>query len=186
MEDEKILQLYLDRNELAIHESAEKYGAYCRAVAVNILGDPDDAEECVNDTWFKAWNAIPPASPADLRTYLGKISRNLAFDKYRTERRDKRGSGEEALLLDELEEIVSGREDAASPLLEKELLDEIRRFLERQTKEKRVMFVRRYWYADSVSAIADRLGTSENRVSVTLNRLRKKLKDHLNQRGYDL
>ena len=186
MEDEKILQLYLDRNELAIHESAEKYGAYCRAIAVNILGDPDDAEECVNDTWFKAWNAIPPASPADLRTYLGKISRNLAFDKYRTERRDKRGSGEEALLLDELEEIVSGREDAASPLLEKELLDEIRRFLERQTKEKRVMFVRRYWYADSVSAIADRLGTSENRVSVTLNRLRKKLKDHLNQRGYDL
>lgn len=186
MEDEKILQLYLDRNELAIHESAEKYGAYCRAVAVNILGDPDDAEECVNDTWFKAWNAIPPARPADLRTYLGKISRNLAFDKYRTERRDKRGSGEEALLLDELEEIVSGREDAASPLLEKELLDEIRRFLERQTKEKRVMFVRRYWYADSVSAIADRLGTSENRVSVTLNRLRKKLKDHLNQRGYDL
>ena len=111
---------------------------------------------------------------------------HLAFDKYRTERRDKRGSGEEALLLDELEEIVSGREDAASPLLEKELLDEIRRFLERQTKEKRVMFVRRYWYADSVSAIADRLGTSENRVSVTLNRLRKKLKDHLNQRGYDL
>ena len=186
MEDEKILQLYLDRNELAIHESAEKYGAYCRAVAVNILGDPDDAEECVNDTWFKAWNAIPPARPADLRTYLGKISRNLAFDRYRTERRDKRGSGEEALLLDELEEIVSGREDAASPLLEKELLDEIRRFLERQTKEKRVMFVRRYWYADSVSAIADRLGTSENRVSVTLNRLRKKLKDHLNQRGYDL
>lgn len=186
MEDEKILQLYLDRNELAIHESAEKYGAYCRAIAVNILGDPDDAEECVNDTWFKAWNAIPPARPADLRTYLGKISRNLAFDKYRTERRDKRGSGEEALLLDELEEIVSGREDAASPLLEKELLDEIRRFLERQTKEKRVMFVRRYWYADSVSAIADRLGTSENRVSVTLNRLRKKLKDHLNQRGYDL
>ena len=186
MEDEKILQLYLDRNELAIHESAEKYGAYCRSVAMNILGDPDDAEECVNDTWFKVWNAIPPARPADLRTYLGKISRNLAFDKYRTERRDKRGSGEEALLLDELEEIVSGREDAASPLLEKELLDEIRRFLERQTKEKRVMFVRRYWYADSVSAIADRLGTSENRVSVTLNRLRKKLKDHLNQRGYDL
>ena len=117
---------------------------------------------------------------------MSKISRNLAFDRYRTERRDKRGSGEEALLLDELEEIVSGREDAASPLLEKELLDEIRRFLERQTKEKRVMFVRRYWYADSVSAIADRLGTSENRVSVTLNRLRKKLKDHLNQRGYDL
>ena len=140
----------------------------------------------MNDMWLRVWNAIPPASPADLRTYLGKISRNLAFDKYRTERRDKRGSGEEALLLDELEEIVSGREDAASPLLEKELLDEIRRFLERQTKEKRVMFVRRYWYADSVSAIADRLGTSENRVSVTLNRLRKKLKDHLNQRGYDL
>ena len=186
MEDEKILQLYLDRNELAIHESAEKYGAYCRAVAMNILGDPDDAEECVNDTWFKAWNAIPPARPADLRTYLGKISRNLAFDRYRTERRDKRGSGEEALLLDELEEIVSGREDASSSLIAKELLSEIRQFLALQTKEKRVMFVRRYWYADSVTAIARRLGVSENRVSVTLNRLRKKLKDHLNQRGYDL
>ena len=186
MEDEKILQLYLDRNELAIHESAEKYGAYCRTVAMNILGDPDDAEECVNDTWFKAWNAIPPASPTDLRTYLGKISRNLAFDRYRTEHRDKRGSGEEALLLDELEEIVSGHEDASSSLIARELLSEIRQFLALQTKEKRVMFVRRYWYADSVSAIADRLGTSENRVSVTLNRLRKKLKDHLNQRGYDL
>ena len=186
MEDEKILQLYLDRNELAIHESAEKYGAYCRSIAMNILGDPDDAEECVNDTWFKAWNAIPPARPADLRTYLGKIFRNLAFDRYRTEHRDKRGSGEEALLLDELEEIVSGHEDASSSLIARELLSEIRQFLALQTKEKRVMFVRRYWYADSVSAIADRLGTSENRVSVTLNRLRKKLKDHLNQRGYDL
>ena len=186
MEDEKILQLYLDRNELAIHEAAEKYGAYCRTVAMNILGDPDDAEECVNDTWFKAWNAIPPASPTDLRTYLGKISRNLAFDRYRTEHREKRGGGEEALLLDELEEIVSGHEDASSSLIARELLSEIRQFLALQTKEKRVMFVRRYWYADSVSAIADRLGTSENRVSVTLNRLRKKLKDHLNQRGYDL
>ena len=186
MEDGQIVQLFRDRNELAIHESAAKYGAYCTSIAVNILGNPADAEECVNDTWLKAWNAIPPADPADLKTYLGKITRNLAADRSRAMHRTKRGGGELPAVLDELGDIASGRDDALSPLLAEELLEEIRRFLTALPPEKRVMFIRRYWYADSIAAIAERLSVSENRVSVTLNRIREKLRDHLNRKGYDL
>ena len=106
MEDDRIIALYNERNELAIVETSQKYGQYCGSIAVNILCDSEAAEECVNDTWLSAWNAIPPAYPKRLRVFLGRITRNLAFDRYRKSRADKRGGGQTDLILTELEEMT--------------------------------------------------------------------------------
>ena len=186
MEDANIVQLYWDRNEQAITESSSKYGAYCQSIARNILADRDDAEECVNDTWLHAWDAMPPHRPNLLSAFLGKITRNLSFDRYRTLHRDKRGGHGVDLVLDELGEIVSGSEDPARSWEAKELRREIDRFLASLSPEKRHMFVRRYWYADPVSSIARRFRISENNVSAILSRIRKKLRADLEERGYDL
>ena len=169
MEDTHIVQMYWDRNETAISESAMKYGTYCTSIAQNILQNPADAEECVNDTWLHAWNAMPPHRPSLLSTFLGKITRNLSF------------AG-----LDELEECVSGKDDIERQWEMKELIAEINQFLQKLPEEKRCMFVLRYWYVDSIGEIADRLGRSENYVSVTLNRICGKLHTHLTERGFEV
>ena len=169
MEDERIVLLYWDRDEAAISESSMKYGAYCTSIAQNILKNPADAEECVNDTWLHAWNAMPPHRPSLLSTFLGKITRNLSFDLYRKMHRGKRGGSQVDAVLDELEECVSGKDN-----------------IERQWEEKQCMFVLRYWYVDSIGEIAGRLGRSENYVSVTLNRIRGKLHTHLTERGFEV
>ena len=186
MEDEKIVALYWDRNEQAITETSVKYGAYCGSIARNILQNQEDAEECVNDTWFRAWNAMPPHWPAILSVFLGKITRNLSFDRYKREHREKRGGYQIDLVLDELGEIVSGREDPALMWQEKELKQEINRFLQSLPEKKRVMFLLRYWYACSIPEIASRLGMTENNISVTLNRIRKKLRSWLDEKGYEV
>ena len=186
MKDEAIVRLYWDRNEQAISESASKYGEYCGSIARNILFNWTDTEECVNDTWFHAWNAMPPHRPSMLRTFLGKITRNLAFDRYRKLHRDKRGGYNIDLVLDELAEIVSGKDNPEDAVQEKELKDEINRFLSGFSRDKRYMFVLRYWYADGIGEIAERFHMSENNVSVTLGRMRKKLKEYLTERGYRL
>ena len=186
MEDERIVSLYWDRNEQAISETAAKYGAYCHTVAMNILGDRGDAEECVNDTWLQAWKAMPPHRPGRLAVFLGKITRNLAFDRYKALHRDKRGSGQMNLVLEELEECVSGQSDPESQLAGKELAEEIDRFLKTLPKEKRYLVILRYWNAESIPALAKRFAMSENNVSVTLNRIRKKLKAHLDRAGYEV
>ncbi len=186
MDDIMIVRLYWVRDEAAITESAKKYGAYCTAIARNILQNGSDAEECVNDTWLHAWNAIPPHVPSVLSAFLGKITRNLSFDRFRKMHRDKRGGGSFDIVLDELKECVSGSDDTERRWEEKELRDEINRFLSHLPKEKRYMFILRYWYADSVSDIAERFQTSANNVSVTLSRLRKKLKLYLIERGFDV
>lgn len=186
MDDEWIVRLYWDRNETAISESSKKYGAYCAAIADRILQNRSDAEECVNDTWLHAWNAMPPHMPSVLSVFLGKITRNLAFDRFRKLRREKRGGGSFDVVLDELKECVSGSDDTERRWAEKELTDEINRFLSHLPREKRYMFLLRYWYADSVSDIAERFQTSPNNVSVTLNRIRQKLKRYLIERGFDV
>lgn len=186
MEDARIVQLYWDRNETAISESAMKYGPYCTSIAQNILRNPSDAEECVNDTWLHAWNAMPPHRPSLLSTFLGKITRNLSFDLYKKMRREKRGGGQIDLVLDELAECVSGKENIERQWEMKELIEEINQFLQKLPEEKRCMFVLRYWYADSVGEIAGRLSRSENYVSVSLNRIRGKLHTHLTERGFEL
>lgn len=186
MEDEKIVQLYLNRDDQAIAETSEKYGAYCTTIAKNILGNNEDAEECVNDTYLNAWNSIPPNQPKILSAFLGKITRNLSIDKYRKDHAEKRGKGEAALVLDELQDCVSDSLNVEDEIDKKELIKTIEKFLDTITPDKKKMFICRYWYFDSIPEIAKRFKVSENNVSVTLNRVRSKLKDYLNERGYAL
>ena len=185
MDDEKIVQLYLDRDEQAIPTTADKYGNYCISIANNILGNHEDAEECVNDTYLNTWNSIPPHRPKMLSTYLGKIVRNLAFNRYKYNTADKRGGSQMPVILDELAGCVSGNDDVAQTYEFHELVAAINHFLSTLPPEKRNIFVCRYWYADSVSHIATRFGMTSASVSMTLNRLRAKLRAYLTERGYE-
>lgn len=186
MEDAKIIELYWDRNEQAIPETSAKYGHYCSSIAKNILGNQEDAEECVNDTYLNAWNSMPPHRPGMLATFLGKITRNLSFNRYKYNTAEKRGNGEMSVVLDELAEVVSGREDVEQQLEYKELEIAINDFLRSLPVKKRKIFVCRYWYADSVSEIAAKFGMREGTVSMTLNRLRNRLRTVLEERGFHL
>ena len=186
MDDAGIVSLYWKRTEKAIAESSAKYGTYCHSIANNILKNHSDAEECVNDTWLRAWNAMPPQKPSILQVFFGKITRNLSFDRYKLLHRQKRGGGQIDLVLEELEEITSGQPDPEMMLVKKELAEEINAFLAGLPKEKQTIFILRYWYAESISEIARRCGKSENNVSVSLNRIRGRLRDHLTERGYSI
>ncbi len=186
MEDKDIVQLFWDRNEQAIKESSDKYGAYCNTIAYNILKDSSDTEECVNDTWLRAWESIPPQKPSKLSAFFGRITRNLALDRYREMHRKKRGGSEKELVFDELEEVVSGSEDPETMYLRKEMIDEINVFLKSLNIEKRSIFVLRYWYAFSLPEISKRINMSEKNISVILSRLRKQLKQYLLGKGYEL
>ena len=186
MDDAQIVQLYWNRDERAIPATAEKYGAYCEKIARSIVGNREDAEECVNDTYLNAWNAIPPHRPSALSTFLGKITRNAAFNKFKHNTADKRGGGELPAILDELAECVSGKEDVEQKIDGKELAKVVDSFLKSLPRDKRNVFVRRYWYSDGIPDIARRYGMKESAVSVTLSRLRLKLRDYLSERGYDV
>lgn len=186
MEDAGIIALYWDRDERAIPVTADKYGAYCAAIARNVLGNEQDAEECVNDTWLNAWNAMPPHRPNILSAFLGKIVRNLSFNRYRHNTAGKRGGGETAAVLEELEECVSGREDVEQTLERQRLVCVLNEFLDALSPQKRSIFVCRYWYTDSIPAIARCHGMGTGAVSMTLHRLRGKLRDHLLERGFEL
>ena len=186
MDDEMILDLYWDRKESAITETAKKYGGYCQTIAHNILNNWADEEECVNDTWLHAWNAIPPHRPSPLAAFLGKITRNLSLDLYRKKHREKRGGDGVDLVLDELAELVSGKDDPEGSISEKELKKDINEFLATQPRDRRYMFILRYWYAYSISEIAERFSMRENTVSVNLSRLRSSLKAYLVERGYEI
>ncbi len=186
MEDNAIIELYWQRNENAIKETALKYGNYCNTIAKNILGNNEDAEECVNDTYLNAWNSIPPQRPKILSAFLGKITRNLSFDKLRYDKAGKRGGGEMQLVLDELGECVSGKDSVENEYDKQVLVKEINAFLATLPQEKCNIFLCRYWYALPVSQIAKKFKMTENNVSVNLNRMRKKLKEYLTERGYDL
>ena len=186
MNDEDIIRLYFDRNEQAVTESSAKYGAYCSAIARNILSDDEDVKECVNDTWLRAWNAIPPARPSVLSAFLGKITRNLSFDRYRSSHRQKRSDGKVNLVLDELKDIVSGNDDPEDQAMEKELIAEINLFLKSLPDEKRYIFILRYWHSYEISEISKRLRISEGNITTSLSRIRKSLKEHLTGRGYSI
>ena len=186
MDDAKIVQMYFDRDEQAIPATADKYGNYCTSIANNILGNHEDAEECVNDTYLNTWNSIPPHRPKMLSTFLGKIVRNLAFNRYKYNTADKRGGGELPAVLDELAGCVSGNDNVEQSYEYKELVAAINDFLRALPAEKRKIFVCRYWYTDSISDIATRYGMTSAAVSMTLNRLRTKLHDYLIERGYEL
>lgn len=178
-EDQKIIDLYWNRSENAITETAVKYGRYCTSIAYGILKSREDAQECVSDAYLTAWNAIPPRRPADLGTYLGKITRNLSIDRLRTRNRDKRGGGEMPLALEELEEVVVGSDSPESEAIRKELAASMNRFLGELTVQERYVFVRRYWYLDSMADIAKNTGFSGSKAASMLYRLRGRLKKQL-------
>ncbi len=184
MEDSQIIELYWQKNADAISETANKYGAYCFAIAENILHNTEDAEECVNDTWLHAWNAIPPQKPRVLRLFLAKITRNLSFDRFNAKNAEKRGGGEIALVLDELEECLGSGADTGAAYEAKELQESIRRFVRALPEREGNVLVRRYFFAEPVAEIARRYGLTENNVMVILSRTRKKLKAHLLKEEY--
>lgn len=186
MEDSQIIQLYWDRNQAAIPATSQKYGNYCQSIAQNILGNSQDAEECVNDTYLNAWNTMPPHRPNMLSTFLGKITRNLSFNKYKHNHAEKRGGGEINFVLDELAECVSDTTDVEQEIDRRELIKEINLFLKSLPSVKRNIFVGRYWYADSIQTLAKRFGMTDNNVSVLLNRTRKQLMGYLSERGFEL
>lgn len=180
MNDEQIIRLYFARSEEAITRTAEKYGAYCHAIAYRILRDPEDSEECVNDTYLRAWHTIPPQRPQRLAAFLGKLTRNLSIDRCRHATAEKRGGGELTAALNELEFCVSSGGDPAEELALTDILD---RFLASLSTQNRKIFLRRYWYVSSVREIADEYGLSESRVKMSLLRSRRQLKAVLEKEG---
>jgi len=183
VEDTRIVELYWAREERAISETQKKYDGYCRSIARNILKNPEDAEECVSDTWLHAWNAMPTARPAILSAFLGRITRNLSFDRYKAAHTEKRGGGSLPAALDELEEIVAARGGVEEAFDEKELGRSIDAFLRTLPERERGIFLRRYWYVDSVVDIAARYDMKENSVKSVLFRTRERLRKHLQKEG---
>jgi len=183
LEDERIIELYWNRNEDAISETAKKYGSYCNEIAWNILHCKEDVEECVNDAYFHTWEAIPPQWPKIFIAFLGKIARNQSLDKYKYLTREKRGHGSVPLVLDELEDCITSDINIEKEYEITVITDLINEFLTTLNEVERFIFVRRYWYLDTISIIASRSLKSENNVKSILFRIRKKLKATLNKEG---
>ena len=182
MEDHAIIELYWSRNPEAIQRTGEKYGGYCRAIARNILPDRRDAEECVNDTWLGAWNAMPENRPGQLAPFLGKITRNLAFDRWRAGHTEKRGGGELPLVLEELAECVSSA-DTLQAVEAAELEAAVNRFLHSLPERECSVFLRRYWFTEPTADVARRYGMREATVRTSLFRTREKLRRYLKKEG---
>lgn len=183
LEDTEIIALYQNRDEDAIRQTEKKYSGYLTKIALNILGSREDSEECVNDTYFKAWNTIPPNVPAALSHYLGKITRELSIDRLRRKTSQKRGGSEYELSLEELRECAApdNTEQAADLSA---LVALIGKFLRSCRDSERDMFVCRYFFCDSLKEIAGYFGDSEAKIKSTLFRLRKKIKKYLESEGY--
>ena len=183
MEDRKIVDLYWQRDENAIPETAAKFGGYCRTIAYNILSDAEDAEECLNDTWLRAWNTMPTNRPSRLAPYLGKLSRWISLTRLREKTSLKRGGGETELVLDELTEAVDSGADVEKAVELKELNAALRRFLKSLGETERQVFLARYWFIASIAEIAEKFGVSESKVTSMLHRTRKKLLSYLKEEG---
>ena len=184
MEDIQIIELYWSRDESALSASSEKYGAYCHAIAMNILENIPDAEESVNDTWLCAWNAIPPQRPSVLSAFFGTLTRRISLNRRREYHAQKRGGGQVSLALDELGEVISSTVSVEDALEAKELSVAVDAFLRTLPKTERRVFLRRYWYLDSIAEIARRFGFSQSKVKSMLHRTRGKLLSHLRKEGY--
>lgn len=186
MTDSQIIELYFRRSERAIAETAAQYGAYCHTIAYNILGDQQDSEECVSDTYLSTWNQLPPKRPQSLSAFLGKITRNLSIDRYRKNHAAKRGGGQLVLAIDEMDRTLSSGQNLEAEFLESELTEMINTFLRSLPDTERRVFILRYFHLYAVSDIARNFGFNRNRVASMLMRTRQKLKTYLiEQGGYD-
>ncbi len=181
IEDEKIIDLFFNRSEKAIQELDIKYGKVCHKLSYNILNNKQDAEECVNDAYLGAWNAIPPARPIPLLTYICKIIRNISLKIYYRKEAAKRSS-HYTIAMEEIEACIADPNTVETEIEARELARIIEDFLNTLTVENRVIFMRRYWFSDSYKDIAEFIGLSEKNISVRLTRIRQKMKDYLAER----
>ncbi|MBQ8683940.1 MAG: sigma-70 family RNA polymerase sigma factor [Clostridia bacterium] len=183
MEDAKIVELYWQREEQAIEETATKYGGYCRGIAYNVLGDSGEAEESVNDTWLDAWNSMPPHRPSILSTFLGKITRRVSIDRWRRKQAEKRGGGQMPAVLDELEDCVAAEGGVEQAVEQNLLAQTVNRFVLALPEMEQRVFLCRYWYMEGVGVIAHRFGFTESKVKSMLYRTREKLRAQLMKEG---
>lgn len=181
MDDRTIIALFFKRDEAAIAETCKKYESYCYSIAYRVLGSREDAEECVNDTYLAAWNSIPPQSPHSLSAFLAKITRNLSLKRHRDRSAQKRGGGAVLLTFEELSECIPDHQTPQREMEQKELANLLDAFLRALDVEERNVFLRRYWYFDSISDIANRFGYGESKIKTMLYRTRKKLYETLKQ-----
>lgn len=186
MDDRKIIELYFARDEQALRKSEEIYGKYCKAIAQNILGSSEDAEEVFNDMLLRAWNSIPPEEPKSLKAYLAALVRNISFDRYRKMTAEKRGGCEIAVCLEEAEEFLADTKSVSDEYEKLEFSKFLNSLLRSLPERECDIFVRRYFYCDSTSDIARRFALTEPNVLVILSRTRKKLKKALEKGGYTL
>ncbi len=185
MKDHEIVALYCARSEEAIKRTDEQYGDYCRAIASRVLKNCEDTEECVNDTYFQVWNAIPPKQPSCFRLFIAKITRNAALDLFRKRHADKRYNDQIPLVLEELDACIPSHVQTEAQVDEALLIELLDRFLDTLPPREKWAFSRRYWNMDSVKDIADRLGMTQNYVKVMLHRTRRKLLAVLEKEGFD-
>ena len=186
MTDKEIVTLFWERDEAAIKAISDKFTTYCDRIAINILGNAEDAEECVNEVIMRAWESIPPNSPENSAGYLGKLTRNTAIDQLRKRKSEKRGGGEYDIILDELSECVSDGKDIGESAEYHELVDTINDFLKELAPLKRSICVLRYSRLEPIAEIAEKLNVKESYVLTTLARTRKKLRKHLKKRGFEV
>ena len=184
MDDNEIIDQLWARSESAINAINTKYYKYCRAIAYNILGNAEDADEVINDTYYRVWNAIPPERPNSLRAFIGRITRNLSFDRLEKAKAEKRGGGQFDALLSELEECIADSKDSFDAFIDTEAITTaLNTFLSEQRTENRHIFVQRYWGAANIEEIAADFGMSVGKVKTILFRMRNKLREHLESEG---
>ena len=181
IDDEKIIEMFFGRSEQGIRELDIKYGKVCHNLSYNIVNNRQDAEECVNDAYLGAWNAIPPVRPNPLLSYIVKIVRNISLKIYWRKEAAKR-SGHYKIALEEIEDYIADQKTVEDEIEARELARIIEEFLDTLTLENRVIFMRRYWFADSYKDIAEFVGLSEKNISVRLTRIRQKMKSYLAER----
>lgn len=185
MEDMQLIGLFWARDEAAIRETDRKYGRYCFKISVNIVTSPEDAEECVSDTWLRAWDTMPPERPRSLRAYLGRIVRNLSISLYRRRHAQKRYTGIETL-LSELDDCVPAYGQTEQAAEARRITEAINSWLDTLEPRDRALFVRRYWYGDAARDLARAAGMTQGQLSGKLYRLRERLRLHLEQEGISL
>ncbi len=183
MEESKIIKLFVKRSEKGLREFKKEYNAYIYRISANILSDIEDVEECLNDVYMKLWETIPPVVPKSLIAYAGKLTRNISLDRYRLQNTKKRKNNELSVVLDELSEIVIDSYDMENVIVNKLMIRRINQYLSGLTKEKRVLFVMRYYYSYSIKEISKHFSMNESTVKMTLMRVRRQLVEVLEEEG---